>query len=195
MIDGDVIDYTLNEQQFFSGFSPNNPGPRTSEYPPAYFFFPDRPGQSWDISIKKPTSLSERLCGFELSRGRDFSRIEILRRGENEVKRISLDIMAASRLLKQGEEGEAKALALLKIEILPGDIIVCPPRKDLAWKHRSQDSEYAKFSEDPEIEALFKLAKPPKPATQKLSTRPPSRTRSVPSPGSRSGVPLPSPPR
>jgi ankyrin repeat protein len=54
LIDGDVIDYTLNEQQFFSGFSPNDPGPRPSEYPPAYFFFQIDPGKAGISASRSP---------------------------------------------------------------------------------------------------------------------------------------------
>jgi len=165
LMDGDVIEYALKDRE------PREP---LSPFAEAHVFYPDRPSIVGEYS--KELVLLDHLHGAHLPRGRDFSKVEILRMGENGPERIPLDLLAASRSLTDDEATVAKAIELLKTPIQSGDVLVFPPKEDVTWQERNL---FINSPKDPEIGTLVNLVKP----ALRPGPRPPvpSRTSTVPS--------------
>lgn len=184
LLDGDTIEYSLKKQQL-----PAEPGPR-SVGPGIRILFPDHPGKGDTIHQNTEATFSEYLYNISLLGGRDFSKVLIQRMGEKGLEKIPLNMLEASRALLKDESAMAKTVALLETKVLPGDILIFPPKPNLTWEKRST---YTSAHQDPEIGALSNLVKPeprqsPRPpvarpipknttSTNKPRVRPPTRSK------------------
>lgn len=182
LLDGDTIEYSLKKQQL-----PAEPGPR-SVGPGIRIVFPDHPAKGDIIHRNTEATFSEYLYNIALLGGRDFSKVLIQRMGEKGLEKITLNLLEASRALLKDESAMAKTVALLETKVLPGDILIFPPKPNLTWEKRST---YTNAQQDPEIGTLSNLVKPeprqsPRPpvarpipknttSTNKPRVRPPTR--------------------
>jgi len=179
LIDGDVIEYSLKKQVDPSAEDPFAP----SSSRMIQIFFPDRPVRTEIYHRQQQITLSEVLENSAIVGGRDYSKLQIQRMGKDGLKKIPLDLLAASRRLTDDESTMAKALELLKTPILPGDILVVPPRENVSWDQRNS---FTNTAQDAGIGTLIKLTKPkstsrksrppifvpPKKATTRSNNRP-----------------------